>query len=275
MGVTEIVLLVLGIIVFVLSFVIPARKEKLSKETLEDAKEEIQKMVDEAVKEANSNIEDNVTEISDYNVEKAERAMERLCNEKIMAINEYSSTVLESIDKNHQEVMFLYDMLNEKHNVLKETAVAVDQTVKEAKEVKPKKTRKPKIEEVAEETETTVENEPAGSDELQMISLDDLLPQVDNTETPSEENVVKQLDVIKTTKTKKSTSTRKKSTKSKEVEAPDLNIGPLGGKKEGGRNSNERILQLHNEGKSNVAIAKELGLGIGEVKLVIDLFEGM
>ncbi len=275
MGVTEIVLLVLGIIVFVLSFVIPARKEKLSKETLEDAKEEIQKMVDEAVKEANSNIEDNVTEISDYNVEKAERAMERLCNEKIMAINEYSSTVLESIDKNHQEVMFLYDMLNEKHNVLKETAVAVDQTVKEAKEVKPKKTRKPKIEEVAEETETTVENEPADSDELQMISLDDLLPQVDNTETPSEENVVKQLDVIKTTKTKKSTSTRKKSTKSKEVEAPDLNIGPLGGKKEGGRNSNERILQLHNEGKSNVAIAKELGLGIGEVKLVIDLFEGM
>ena len=275
MGVTEIVLLVLGIIVFVLSFVIPARKEKLSKETLEDAKEEIQKMVDEAVKEANSNIEDNVTEISDYNVEKAERAMERLCNEKIMAINEYSSTVLESIDKNHQEVMFLYDMLNEKHNVLKETAVAVDQTMKEAKEVKPKKTRKPKIEEVAEETETTVENEPADSDELQMISLDDLLPQVDNTETPSEENVVKQLDVIKTTKTKKSTSTRKKSTKSKEVEAPDLNIGPLGGKKEGGRNSNERILQLHNEGKSNVAIAKELGLGIGEVKLVIDLFEGM
>ncbi len=275
MGVTEIVLLVLGIIVFVLSFVIPARKEKLSKETLEDAKEEIQKMVDEAVKEANSNIEDNVTEISDYNVEKAERAMERLCNEKIMAINEYSSTVLESIDKNHQEVMFLYDMLNEKHNVLKETAVAVDQTVKEAKEVKPKKIRKPKIEEAAEETETTVENEPADSDELQMISLDDLLPQVDNTETPSEENVVKQLDVIKTTKTKKSTSTRKKSTKSKEVEAPDLNIGPLGGKKEGGRNSNERILQLHNEGKSNVAIAKELGLGIGEVKLVIDLFEGM
>mgnify|MGYP003504765511 FL=1 len=46
-------------------------------------------------------------------------------------------------------------------------------------------------------------------------------------------------------------------------------------KKEGGRNSNERILQLHNAGKSNVAIAKELGLGIGEVKLVIDLFEGM
>ena len=38
-------------------------------------------------------------------------------------------------------------------------------------------------------------------------------------------------------------------------------------------NSNERILELHKRGKSNVAIAKELGLGVGEVKLVIDLFE--
>ena len=41
------------------------------------------------------------------------------------------------------------------------------------------------------------------------------------------------------------------------------------------RNSNEKILALHREGMSNVAIAKELGLGVGEVKLVIDLFKGM
>ena len=58
MGTTEIVLIVLGIIVFVLSFIIPAKKEKLSSESLKDAKEEIKKIVDEAVKEANSNIEE-------------------------------------------------------------------------------------------------------------------------------------------------------------------------------------------------------------------------
>ena len=40
-------------------------------------------------------------------------------------------------------------------------------------------------------------------------------------------------------------------------------------------NSNEKILEMHRAGKSNMAIAKELGLGIGEVKIVIDLFEGM
>lgn len=282
MGATEIVLILLGIVVFILSFVIPAQKEKLSKETLKDAKEEIKKIVDEAVKEANSNLEDTAKEISDYNVEKAERAMERLCNDKIMAINEYSGTVLEAIDKNHQEVMFLYDMLNEKHNTLKETVATVEKTAKEAKQ-----TAQDAMVEMKEARELKEEKEV----ELQMISLDRFPEEVDETsgeiaqnsvdtvnesakETQDTEDVVKQLDVIKTTKTKK-TASRKKTVKPKDAEAPDLNIGALGAKKEGGRNSNERILQLHNAGKSNVAIAKELGLGIGEVKLVIDLFEGM
>ena len=276
MGATEIVLIVLGCIVFVLSFVIPVQKEKMSKESLKDAKEEIKKIVDEAVKEANSNLEDTAKEISDYNVEKAERAMERLCNEKIMAINEYSSTVLESIDKNHQEVMFLYDMLNEKHNTIKETAATVEKTAKEAKQTA---------------QDVMVEMKEAREPSIQMFPLDKFVAEDDNvsdaiaknnieavnemgTDIATTEDVVKQLDAIKTTKAKK-TTTRKKTVKSKDVEAPDLNIGALGMKKEGGRNSNERILQLHNAGKSNVAIAKELGLGIGEVKLVIDLFEGM
>ena len=33
--------------------------------------------------------------------------------------------------------------------------------------------------------------------------------------------------------------------------------------------------KIDEAGKSNMAIGKELGLGIGEVKLVIDLFEGL
>ena len=44
---------------------------------------------------------------------------------------------------------------------------------------------------------------------------------------------------------------------------------------QGGGNNNEKILALHKKGKSNIAIAKELGLGVGEVKLVLDLFKGM
>ena len=37
-------------------------------------------------------------------------------------------------------------------------------------------------------------------------------------------------------------------------------------------NNNQMILNLYAQGKTNIEIAKELGLGIGEVRLVIDLF---
>jgi DNA-binding NarL/FixJ family response regulator len=37
-------------------------------------------------------------------------------------------------------------------------------------------------------------------------------------------------------------------------------------------NNNQMILDLYAKGKTNIEIAKELGLGIGEVRLVIDLF---
>ena len=37
-------------------------------------------------------------------------------------------------------------------------------------------------------------------------------------------------------------------------------------------NNNKKILELYNKGMSNIEIAKKLGLGVGEVRLVIDLF---
>ena len=50
-------------------------------------------------------------------------------------------------------------------------------------------------------------------------------------------------------------------------------IGFMGETVQEGQNNNEKILEMHKQGKSTVAIAKELGLGVGEVKLVIDLYK--
>ncbi len=41
-----------------------------------------------------------------------------------------------------------------------------------------------------------------------------------------------------------------------------------------GENSNAIILEMHKNGSSILEIAKQLGLGVGEVKLVIDLYRG-
>lgn len=40
-------------------------------------------------------------------------------------------------------------------------------------------------------------------------------------------------------------------------------------------NLNDTILQLHKRGHNIISIARELGLGVGEVKLVIDLYQGV
>ena len=50
----------------------------------------------------------------------------KISNEKIMSVNDYSSQILEKIDVNHKEVVFLYDMLNQKEDAIKETVYEFD-----------------------------------------------------------------------------------------------------------------------------------------------------
>ena len=127
----QIVFLLGGIIVFIVSFILPEKKENGLDEKKQ--REQIQKMVDEQLKNAKEQLADSVNETVSDAVEKAERSLERVSNEKIMAVNEYSDTVLQDINKNHEEAVFLYSMLNDKHDNIKHTVASVEQSTKEAK----------------------------------------------------------------------------------------------------------------------------------------------
>ena len=81
-----------------------------------------------------SRMQDKMDETSEDALEKAERSLERLTNEKIMAVNEYSDTVLQEIHKNHEEAMFLYDMLNNKHANIKDTVSKMDKAANAAED---------------------------------------------------------------------------------------------------------------------------------------------
>lgn len=211
MEIMEIVLLVVGCIVFILSFMIPSQNEDQIDEIKAIAADEISDLAVEEMKFVKSEIEDIVDETIQYSIEKTERSLERLTNEKIMAVNEYSDTVLEEINKNHKEVLFLYEMLNDKHEQIKDTISTISAKAKNSKAV----------------VETPKEE----------------IPQGDST-------VAKQplIDVA--------------ILKEKEIE-------------EQIQNSNELILEMYKKGKTKTEIAQELNLGVGEVKLVIDLYKGM
>ena len=260
MGVVEVILLIFGALVFTISFFMPAGDRRQIDAPVQIDEDQIREIIEREIEEAKTQINDIVDETITYSMEKTERSMERLTNEKIMAVNEYSDTVLEQINKNHQEAVFLYDMLNNKHENLKTT---VSEAVKTASEVK----------QTVRDAEVTAREAEEKAKEVQESLAADFSPitpekvDIPHSAVPTTGETAVTSDKID------AVEAENKAEKTEKAAKVDLSMtSPDGG---GGRNNNERILELHKAGKSNMAIAKELGLGIGEVKLVIDLFEGI
>lgn len=123
MTAVEIVLLIIGVVMMVASFFIA---EKLSNQDLDKvaelSTEEMQRILERSLNDAQVKVDNMVDQVIDHSIEKSmevvERALDKETNEKMRAITEYSDTVLESIHKTHNEVMFLYSMLNDKHSEL-------------------------------------------------------------------------------------------------------------------------------------------------------------
>ncbi len=227
--------MVAGGIIFILSFFIPERKTGSSVQTKEAAREEISSLVADEMDKVRSHVDEVVDEAVNYAMEKTERSLERLSNEKIMAVSEYSDTVLSEIHKNHEEAIFLYDMLNSKHTNLKNTVSEVNRTVKEAEEaVTGLQRMAPQLREDREDDGMMQEAEKASESGRKSIENTGMERKTESSFSDTD-SIIPETDAER-------------------------------------RNSNRRILELHNRGKSDVVIARELGLGVGEVKLVIDLF---
>lgn len=317
----EILLIILGVFVFIASFVIPETKSEMEAVDRQLTKEQIQEMLKEEMKRVQEQVKDVTDETVTYSLEKSERALERLTNDKIQAISEYAGTVLEDIHKNHEETMFLYDMLNNKHENLKEAAQEVTLALKQANET---------VSEVRQTSERAAQNallllqekqEPAPAQEEETFAEEEkqVSPKDEKTQSAAQEtefepivlsgieriahmqslgsmpDAVQMVPIQKNQpqeavqeqeKPKKAAPAQKaapKKTVKKTVKKPRREKQPIPAEKTAisydadrqDANSNEQILAMHHQGRSNVAIAKELGLGIGEVKLVIDLFKGM
>ena len=106
----EIIFIVLGITLIIIScFLTKDNKTEtdtmqISEEILEVQKKEIEKLVQQVLDEKT---EEAVVKADDY--------LSKVSNEKIMAVNEFTDQIFERIDSNHKEVVFLYDMLNDKY----------------------------------------------------------------------------------------------------------------------------------------------------------------
>lgn len=278
MNTTELILLIAGALVFTISFLIPTGKKEKKEEGAEVRipEEELREKIEGEVREAQQKINDIVEETVKYSMEKTERVMEKTSNEKIMAINEFSNTVLEQIGKNHKEAVFLYDMLNDKHDKLKNTvseAMTVEGKLKE--ELEQAKFSPIQAERVTVLPDLTAESE-AGAVALAASGMAETGAEAGNArkrksaDGAAKEPARKRKPSSAKTKAEEAAQSENQADRKETAKHVDVSMAAAG--KNGSRNNNEKIRELHKAGKSNMAIAKELGLGIGEVKLVLDLF---
>lgn len=220
MGAMEVFLIITAVIVIAVSFCIKEKSDK-NEDEKKSGQDEVKAVTQEMIKEE---IQNQLAMISDDMLENTEAKLDKIANQKIMAVGNYSEDVLKNIEENHNEVMFLYNMLNDKETTLKNTVRDIEAV-------------KVSVRKMADNVENDVQG---WENEIKLSQEEETVPAEDKEEQPSQETVLEMEDA----------------------------------EEEDQRSNKEKILELYRQGKSNIEIAKQLNLGVGEVNLVLGLFKG-
>ena len=227
----EIFLIAVGVICVVVSVVMSFEDDKENVES--SAKAELtQAQLDMVKHQVDEVIKQQISGLS----EKTEAALDKISNTKILEMNEYADSVLGEINRNHNEAVFLYDMLNEKSKEVKTTVKDVNYAKKQVEQIS------------------------ARTSDMS-----------DNTVLSEEQAVKSGKDTKDIAKERLAALVKKSNQKAKNAE-DRINTQADSLNKE--YSNNERILQMNASGVSVKEIAKKLNMGVGEVRLVINLYKG-
>lgn len=244
----EIILLLIGAVFMIGSFFVA---EKLSPSELNQiarlSENELNNIIGKGLDQAKTKIEDAIETQIDESMDKTDRALEKVTNEKIMAISEYSDTVIGSMNKVHNEIMFLYNMLNDKHTEL--TGMASD------------------LQKLAADVRNAQEN---------MKQMQQTAAPVGAAATAEKPMAAQKPAVQRVNQLNQPVAAPKEPAQAQMADpaAPKEVRSVAEGPKQEKENHNEEILALHKQGMSDIDIARKTKLGLGEVKLVIGLYKG-
>lgn len=239
--------------------------------------EEIQRATEQVEKILEQRQEETINDVSEQ--------LAHLSNEKIIAVGEYGDQILDKIQKNHSEVVFLYNMLNEKENEIKEVIHSLDKKKAELSDYSAKvsyelkqdirkvesRVSKLSVKDVMEmTTDATVkvqeeEKEILEQEEKEMLLEPSGIQRLKSGKSfsPGKEKQTISGDVQESKK--KNTSQEHQyfqipGEPDREEELPE------------DKDYKEEIIGMYNEGRSILDISRELKIGQGEVKFVIDLY---
>ena len=115
MSTLQICLFITGLIFFIGSFFITEKLSSSDTEMISRLSEkEVKSLVEKELSKASEQMESLLNEKKEEAVERIEIQTDKDTNEKIMSIGEYSDTILKAMNDSHDEIMFIYQILNEK-----------------------------------------------------------------------------------------------------------------------------------------------------------------
>ncbi|MEI3227675.1 MAG: DUF6115 domain-containing protein [Lachnospiraceae bacterium] len=170
----EVFLIITAVIVIAVSFCIKEKSDK-NEDEKKSGQDEVKAVTQEMIKEE---IQNQLAMISDDMLENTEAKLDKIANQKIMAVGNYSEDVLKNIEENHNEVMFLYNMLNDKETTLKNTVRDIEAV-------------KVSVRKMADNVENDVQG---WENEIKLSQEEETVPAEDKKEQPSQENVLEMED---------------------------------------------------------------------------------
>lgn len=209
-------------------------------------------------KEDSKQVKEEMEQYKEEVLTSASEELSRLSNDKLLGMNEYSEEVLARMTKNHEEVVFLYDMLKEKEEDVKDLVHHVDSVKAQ----------------IHNETAQEYQKMMDALKKLQgsRIAVEAEATQTEDTDRqPDEAPKKKKNKNLKSTQAQKLTKDlEKKSKAAREIVEEDDSEDVAS---DNSNNHNAEIIKLYKEGNSVFDISKLLSIGQGEVKLVIDLYK--
>ena len=248
----EIGLVVIGVLIFAGSFFIT---EKLSssdmKEITRISEKEVQNIVDSRIAQSESIIKDRFDDkledaVNDFAIRTDEEYVS-----KMNQMNEYSEKVLETMEKTNNEIVFIHSMLNDKQENVAKLTEKLDITQKQLLQLK-----NDVDESINALKEQYDQNITLKKEQEFVTGIEATRVETETVKTFNDELIEKIAD-------------------SNDEEVPEgFKEAVTESSDESHTMSSEEseIVNLYKEGYSEIDIAKKLGKGIGEIKLVLGLY---
>ena len=268
----EIGLVIVGILIFVGSFFIT---EKLSSSDMKDitriSEDEVRNIVAKEIAKSEGTIDKKLQDKLDDAVNDFALRTDDEYVKKMNEMNEYSQKVLETMEKTSSEIVFIHSMLNDKQEAVTEMTGKLDVTKSQLLQLKSDVDSR--IDELQAQYEeniklkkeqefvTGIEGVRVESETVKSFE-DELIDRINEEEEEAPESFK---EALKINAPLSDEEKRLDEMLSGDETSADNSVTTLG-------DTESEIVKMYKEGYSEIYIAKKFGKGIGEIKLILGLY---